>query len=99
MQYRRRVAAFFAGLATAIAAVLWLASATVSAQSQAGYPNRPVQLIISYGAGSAGDVSMRILAEHLSTKLGQLFVVINKPGAGGAAAAQAAAAAAPDGYT
>jgi tripartite-type tricarboxylate transporter receptor subunit TctC len=58
-----------------------------------------VQLIISYGAGSTGDVSMRILTEQLTTKLGQPFLVINKPGAGGIAAAQAAAATAPDGYT
>jgi tripartite-type tricarboxylate transporter receptor subunit TctC len=99
MQYRSRVAAFLGGLVTLTAAVVWLASATVTAQSQAGYPNRPVQLIIAYGPGSAGDISMRILAEHLGAKLGQSIVVINKPGAGGVAAAQAAAAATPDGYT
>jgi tripartite-type tricarboxylate transporter receptor subunit TctC len=78
---------------------LLLAAATMTAGAETTYPARPVQLIIAYGAGSAGDVSMRILTEQLSAKLGQPFIVINKPGAGGVAAAQAAAAATPDGYT
>ncbi|HEX4409520.1 MAG TPA: tripartite tricarboxylate transporter substrate binding protein [Xanthobacteraceae bacterium] len=99
MKYRSRVSDFLTGLAATIAAVACLTSATMTAQSEAGYPSRPVQLIIAYGAGSAGDVSMRILAEHLGAKIGQPIVVINKPGAGGVAAAQAAAASAPDGYT
>jgi tripartite-type tricarboxylate transporter receptor subunit TctC len=70
-----------------------------SARAQADYPNRPVQLIIAYGAGTIGDVSMRILAEKLSNKLGKNFVVENRPGAAGVIAAKAAAMAAPDGYT
>jgi tripartite-type tricarboxylate transporter receptor subunit TctC len=74
-------------------------AAAVSANAQSGYPARPVQLIISYGAGSTGDVSMRILTEQLTAKLGQPFIVINKPGAGGITAAQTAAASAADGYT
>lgn len=69
------------------------------ARAQADYPNRPVQLIIAYGAGTVGDVSMRILAEKLSSKLGKNFVVENRPGAAGVIAAKAAATAAPDGYT
>jgi tripartite-type tricarboxylate transporter receptor subunit TctC len=76
-----------------------LLTAGVGAMAQSAYPNRPVQLIISYGAGSTGDVSMRLLMEQLTAKLGQPFVVINKPGAGGIAAAQAAVATPPDGYT
>src|SRR6185437_15256532 len=67
-----------------------------SARAQADYPNRPVQLIIAYGAGTIGDVSMRILAEKLSNKLGKNFVVENRPGAAGVIAAKAAAMAAPD---
>lgn len=70
-----------------------------SARAQSDYPNRPVQLIIAYGAGTIGDVSMRILAEKLSNKLGKNFVVENRPGAAGVIAAKAAAMAAPDGYT
>jgi tripartite-type tricarboxylate transporter receptor subunit TctC len=69
------------------------------AQAQAAYPNRPVQIIIAYGAGTIGDVSMRILAEKLSIQLGKNFIVENRPGAAGIVAAKAAAAAAPDGYT
>ncbi|HEX3504456.1 MAG TPA: tripartite tricarboxylate transporter substrate-binding protein [Xanthobacteraceae bacterium] len=80
-----------------LAALFALSTRAVDAQS--GYPSRPVQLIISYGAGSTGDVSMRILMEQLTAKLGQPFLVVNKPGAGGVAAAQAAEATAPDGYT
>jgi tripartite-type tricarboxylate transporter receptor subunit TctC len=82
-----------------VLAGMLLAAAAMTANAESAYPTRPVQLIIAYGAGSAGDVSMRILTEQLSAKLGQPFIVINKPGAGGVAAAQAAAAATPDGYT
>jgi tripartite-type tricarboxylate transporter receptor subunit TctC len=83
--------------------VLGLAGAiigfTPSASAQPRYPSRPVHLIIAYGPGTIGDVSMRILAEQLSARLGQNFVVENRPGAAGITAAEAAAAAAPDGYT
>ena len=69
------------------------------AQSDAGYPARPVQLIIGYGAGTIGDVSMRIVAKELTAKLGKAFIIENRPGAAGVIAAQAVAMAAPDGYT
>jgi tripartite-type tricarboxylate transporter receptor subunit TctC len=68
-------------------------------QNQADYPARPVTLIVPYAAGGVADVGMRILAEKLSGRLNQQFVVENRPGAGGIVAAQAEAAAAPDGYT
>src|SRR6516225_3544257 len=71
--------------------------ATASAQSD--YPNRPVQLIVPYGAGGIADVGMPILADQLTGRLKQQFVVENRPGAGGILAAKAAASAAPDGYT
>jgi tripartite-type tricarboxylate transporter receptor subunit TctC len=79
-----------------VAAVCGLVS---TVRAQADYPNRPVQLIIAYGAGSIGDVSMRILAQKLSAALGQNFVIENRPGAAGAIAAKAASVATPDGYT
>jgi putative tricarboxylic transport membrane protein len=69
------------------------------AQTADDYPSRPVQLIIAYGAGTIGDVSMRIVAERLTNKLGKPFIVENRPGAAGVIAAKAAAMAAPDGYT
>ena len=71
--------------------------ATAAVQSE--YPNRPVQLIVPYGPGGVADVGMRILADQLSNRLKQQFVVENRPGAGGIVAAKAAESAAPDGYT
>ena len=82
-----------------IAIAVTTAGISPAARAQSDYPNRPVQLIIAYGAGTIGDVSMRILAEKLSNKLGKNFVVENRPGAAGVIAAKAAAMAAPDGYT
>src|ERR1051326_3599142 len=81
-------------LAPAIAAAL---PRDVSAQAD-GYPSRPVQLIIAYGPGTVGDVSMRIGAEKLTNALGKPFIVENRPGAAGVIAAKAAAMATPDGY-
>ena len=71
----------------------------VATSAQSDYPNRPVQLIVPYGAGGIADVGMRILADQLTGPLKQQFVVENRPGAGGILAAKAAASAAPDGYT
>jgi tripartite-type tricarboxylate transporter receptor subunit TctC len=71
----------------------------LTASAQSDYPNRPVQLIVPYGAGGIADVGMRILADQLTGRLKQQFVVENRPGAGGIVAAKAAASAAPDGYT
>jgi tripartite-type tricarboxylate transporter receptor subunit TctC len=71
--------------------------ATASAESD--YPNRPVQLVVPYGAGGIADTGMRILADQLTGRLKQQFVVENRPGAGGIVAAKAGASAAPDGYT
>ena len=83
-----------AGIAGALLAVAL--SATANAQSN--YPNRPIQLIVPYGAGGVADVGMRILADKLSGPLKQQVVVENRPGAGGIVAAKAVATAAPDGY-
>jgi tripartite-type tricarboxylate transporter receptor subunit TctC len=69
------------------------------AEAQSDYPNRPISLIVPYAAGGVADVGMRILGDKLSNRLGQQFVIENRPGAGGIVAAQSAAAAAPDGYT
>jgi tripartite-type tricarboxylate transporter receptor subunit TctC len=102
--YRRRWSRFARAFNSAVILGIiivgaMLIAAAVPANSQSAYPTRPVQLIIAYGAGSAGDLTMRVLAEQLSVKMGQPFIVINKPSAGGVAAAQDAAIATPDGYT
>ncbi|MCX7311052.1 MAG: tripartite tricarboxylate transporter substrate-binding protein [Alphaproteobacteria bacterium] len=79
------------------AAAAWLA-ATASAPAQ-DYPSRPVKLIIPLGPGGAGDVFTRLLAEELQKRLGQPFVVENRPGGGLNIGTRACAEAPPDGYT
>jgi len=81
------------------ATIFAAAAAPRLAQAQNEYPNRPVSLIVPYAAGGVADVAMRLLGDKLSTRLGQQFVIENRPGAGGIVAAQAAAAAPGDGYT
>src|SRR6478752_7571884 len=65
----------------------------------ADWPNRPVTVVVPFAAGGNTDMMARLGAQHLSTKLGQTFVVENRPGAGGALATGQVATAAPDGYT
>lgn len=65
----------------------------------AGYPERPVRLILVTGAGAAPDVTARIYTAKLSELLGQQFVVDNRPGAGGIIGMDVASRANPDGYT
>lgn len=69
------------------------------AKAEPAYPNKPVRIIVPFSAGGAGDVVTRLVAQALSIKLKQPFIVENKPGAGGAVGAQAAARATPNGYT
>jgi len=63
------------------------------------YPNRPVKLIVPFGAGGPADVFARILAQHLSEETKQSFVVEDRPGAGSIIGTDVVAKAAPDGYT
>src|SRR5499433_2464737 len=63
------------------------------------YPSRPVRILVGYSAGSASDIVARLIAQWLSERLGQQFVVENRPGAGGNIAAEAGVRSAPDGYT
>lgn len=65
----------------------------------ATYPDRPIRILVAYGAGGTGDLTCRIIGQALGQQLGQQFIVDNRPGAGGIVAAQTAMAAAPDGYT
>ena len=79
-----------------VAACLALASGAAHAQP---YPNRPITLIVPFGAGSGTDAVSRIVAQHLSVALKQNIVVENRPGGNGAIAATYVARSAPDGYT
>jgi tripartite-type tricarboxylate transporter receptor subunit TctC len=69
------------------------------AQAQQDYPNRLVQIVNPYQAGSTTDVLARGLAVGMASRLGQQFVIINRPGAGGTVGALSVARAEPDGYT
>src|SRR5260370_35924504 len=71
-------------------------SASVSAQA---YPSRPVKIIVGQAAGSASDIVARLIAQFLSEKLGQQFLVEVRPGAAGNIATEAVTHMPPDGYT
>ena len=79
----------FAGLALCISSATW---------AQA-YPNKPVRIIVPFGAGSGSDVGIRVLAEAMTKNAGQTFLVENRPGANGNIGVAAGAKANPDGYT
>jgi tripartite-type tricarboxylate transporter receptor subunit TctC len=80
----------------AAAVALPAASRIAGAQS---YPARPVRLIVGFAAGQAIDILARLIGQRLSERLGQQFVIENRPGAGGNIAAEAVVRAPPDGYT
>jgi tripartite-type tricarboxylate transporter receptor subunit TctC len=65
----------------------------------AAWPNKPVRLILPFGAGGVADITARIVSERLGDKLGQRFVIENQPGPGGINAARAVLAGGNDGYT
>src|SRR5471030_1446618 len=70
-----------------------------AAQAQSDYPSRPVHIVVGFGAGSAADLTARVLGQRLSQTLGQSFVVENKPGGGSTIAAEQVSRAPKDGYT
>ena len=76
-----------------------LAALGSAARAENSYPSRLVRLISPYGAGGASDISLRIFAELLGQRLGQQFIVENRPGAGTRIANEQVARAQPDGYT
>jgi tripartite-type tricarboxylate transporter receptor subunit TctC len=63
------------------------------------YPTRPVHIIVGFAAGGVADIETRLIAEWLSERLGQQFIVENRTGASGNTATEAVVNAAPDGYT
>jgi tripartite-type tricarboxylate transporter receptor subunit TctC len=75
---------------------LALGSGSVSALD---YPTRPVRWIVPYPAGGATDIMARLIGHRLSERLGQQFIIENKPGAGNNIGTEAVVNAAPDGYT
>src|SRR3954471_2287268 len=82
-----------------LSALLFCMLAATSAIGQENYPSRTVRILVPYGPGGATDIIARIVAQHLTSELGQSFIVENRPGANGNLALEAAAKATPDGYT
>jgi tripartite-type tricarboxylate transporter receptor subunit TctC len=68
------------------------------ARAQA-YPTRPVRIVVTFPAGSTSDILARLMGQWLSERLGQPFVIENRPGAGGTIGTEAVVRASPDGYT
>ncbi len=75
------------------------AGLTMAMGAQAAYPDKPIQVIISFPPAGATDVMARTVGQRLATEIGQSVVVENRPGAGGAIGLVGAARAEPNGYT
>ena len=80
----------------ASAAALPAVSRMARAQS---YPTRPVRIIVGYTVGGVSDILARLIGQTLSERLGQPFVIENRPGAGSNIATEVVVRAPPDGYT
>ena len=87
---RRRLLAFTAALA---------APPIARAQEAGGYPSRPIRVVVGFAAGGLADITVRVIGEALSQRLGQQVVIDNRPGGAGTPAALAVVPAAPDGHT
>jgi tripartite-type tricarboxylate transporter receptor subunit TctC len=85
--------------AIALIATGILALASVGGAAALDYPTRPVRFVVGYPPGGATDILARLIGQRLSEKLGQQFVIENKPGAGNNIATEAVVNAEPDGYT
>ena len=92
MQFSRRR---FLQLTTSVAGV---GAATRNARGQS-YPTRPVHIIVGFPPGQAADISARLLGQWLSERLGQSFIIDNRPGAASTIATEQVVHASPDGYT
>jgi tripartite-type tricarboxylate transporter receptor subunit TctC len=84
---------------------IWLIAIGVSAMASIGgasaldYPTRPVHWVVGFAPGGSNDIIARLIGQRLSERLGQQFLIENKPGAGGNIATESVINAKPDGYT
>jgi tripartite-type tricarboxylate transporter receptor subunit TctC len=79
--------------------LIFCASTCTWAVGQQAYPNKPIKIVVPFGAGGVADLTARTVAQKLGENMGQSIVIENKPGAGGVVATDAVAKSAPDGYT
>ena len=82
-----------------LGAALMLAAPLVLAQGAAGFPSKPIRIVVPFNAGSGSDETSRVYGEMVSKLLGQPVVVENRPGGSGLIAIQTVEAAEPDGHT
>ncbi len=82
-----------------LAALLSCGAADCARAAGEEYPHRPVRILVPYGPGGVGDLTIRVIADKLSQNLKQPFIIENRPGAGGIAAMRAVLSAPADGYT
>src|ERR1700710_3299808 len=82
-------------VAIGLSALVWSAGGAAALD----YPTRPVRFVVGYPAGGATDILARLIGQRLSERLGQQFVIENKPGAGNNIGTETVVNAEPDGYT
>jgi tripartite-type tricarboxylate transporter receptor subunit TctC len=83
-----------------MALAMWWMSAAGGASAQVtDYPTRPVRWVVGFSAGGSSDIVARLVSEWLQERMGQPFLIENRPGAGSNIATEAVVNAAPDGYT
>jgi tripartite-type tricarboxylate transporter receptor subunit TctC len=92
VKLHRRIFLHMAAGAVALPAGLRIANAQT-------YPTRPVRIVVGFAPGGVTDITARLIGPWLSERLGQQFVIDNRPGASGNLAAEAVARASPDGYS
>src|SRR3954469_19636700 len=90
---------FAARLAAGITALALALIETSAAVAQAGYPNKPIRILVGFAPGGPSDIVSRVVGAKMGEILGAQVVIENKTGAGGAIATQDVARSAPDGYT
>ena len=87
-----RTASLLIAFAIAVASI-------IPARAEAPYPNRPIRIVVPFGAGGFADFTVRILGQKLTERTGAQVVIENRPGAGGIIAANSVISSPPDGYT
>jgi tripartite-type tricarboxylate transporter receptor subunit TctC len=89
---------WFANVLAVVCSLIWCV-ATAPATAEPGFPNRTVRIFVPYGPGGVGDLTMRLVAQKLTERMGKQVIIENRPGAGGVLAAKATLDSPADGYT